>query len=49
MDTVTIKWWINRSIKLEKENKKLKQMIDDMAKIIAHQESELRRVERLQY
>jgi len=49
MDTVTIKWWINRSIKLEKENKKLKEMIDDMAKIIAHQESELRRVERLQY
>jgi hypothetical protein len=49
MDTVTIKWWINRSIQLEKENKKLKEMIDDMAKIIAHQESELRRVERLQY
>jgi hypothetical protein len=49
MDTVTIKWWINRSIYLEKENKKLKEMIDDMAKIIAHQESELRRVERLQY
>ena len=49
MYTVTIKWWINRSIHLEKENKKLKEMIDDMAKIIAHQESELRRVERLQY
>jgi len=49
MDTVTIKWWIKRSIQLEKENKKLKEMIDDMAKIIAHQESELRRLERFQY
>jgi hypothetical protein len=56
MDRTTVKWWIDRCGEFEDENKYLRETIDDMndmvkdmIKVIAHQESELRRVERLQY
>lgn len=56
MDRTTIKWWIDRCGEFEDENKHLRDTIDDMndmvkdmIKVIAHQESELRRLERLQY
>ena len=56
MDRTTIQWWIDRCNEFEDENKHLRDTIDDMndmvkdmIKVIAHQESELRRLERLQY
>ena len=48
MDKVTVKWWIDHSKELEDENRELRQKLEAALDTVAYQETELRRLERLQ-
>ena len=48
MDTVTIKWWIDRCAQFEKENDELKKQLFIATSRLVQQEAEITRLERNQ-